>query len=132
MRPKFKRFVAVLVGAVTLATPGTVWAGQYCPTYAQVSSGSTGGSYVGGILIYETMATITTASPTVATTTTVSATGEVGVPGTSAGGTTGTSVTITQPGTIQSVQQPVGYYQMNDGSVYEINCITGDYTQVKA
>jgi hypothetical protein len=132
MRPRFKRIVAALMGAVSLATPGTVWAGEYCPTYAQVASSSTGGSYVGGILMYETTATYETKDPTISTTTTVETTGSVGVPGTSAGGTTVISTTVIEEGETKTIQQPVGYYQMNDGSIYEINCITGAYTQVKA
>jgi len=130
MRPRFKRIVAALMGAVTLATPGTVWAGEYCPTYAQVASSSTGGSYVGGILIYETMGTVQSSTPTTSTTTTVSTSGELGVPGTSAGSTTTVSTTVTQEGETKTLQQPFGYYQMNDGSIYEINCLTGAYTQV--
>jgi hypothetical protein len=78
------------------------------------------------------MGTVESSTPTTSTTTTVSTSGEVGIPGTSAGSTTMISTTVTYEGETKTLQQPFGYYQMNDGSIYEINCLTGAYTQVKA
>lgn len=130
MRPKFKRFVAALVGVATLMSPVTVFAGEYCSTYAQVESGSGGGQFVGGVLMYESLGTYTRSQPTTSVTTTTTANAQVGTSGTHAGNTVTISTTITTPGESLVIQQPVGYYAMNDGSVYEINCITGEETKI--
>jgi hypothetical protein len=133
MRPMMKRIVAALLGAVTIATPATALAeeGKWCSTYAQVESNATGGSYVGGILVYEVMATVTRTTPTVTTTTTTTSNVGAGIPGGPSAGTAQTiTITTSQPGEAISVEEPVGYYAMNDGSVYQINCLTGDAFKV--
>lgn len=134
MRRMIKRIVAALLGAVTIATPSTAMAeeaGKWCSTYAQVESNATGGSYVGGKLIFEVMATVTRTTPTITTSTTTTQNLGVGVPGgPSAGTTQTTTVTTIQTGEAVTAEEPFGYYAMNDGSVYQINCLTGDANQI--
>lgn len=130
MRPNLKRFVAALVGAATLLTPVSAFAGDYCSTYAQVESKASGGQFVGGLLMYETMGTVTRHGDDVTVTTTTSSTAELGIPGSSAGNTVTISTTVNTPGTIVVTQEPIGYYQMNDGSVYQIRCLTGNAEKV--
>jgi hypothetical protein len=128
MQRVLRKFAATMAAAITVAAPATALADDApaCGSYDQVSSSSTGGDYVGGTLLYETMATVTRYEPTVTTTSTTS--GSAGVPG------TGTTVTVTlttsQPGTSTSAEEPVGYYAMNDGSVWTINCVTGEERKV--
>lgn len=136
MRRTFRRIVAALAGAATIATPATAWAdakpGQkFCPTYTQVESNATGGQYVGGILIYETMGTVTRDAGQTNTTVSTTSGMAAGVPNV-ASGTTTTTVTVTTEGESSSItaEEPIGYYRMNDGSVYQINCLTGGGTQI--
>lgn len=128
MHKSMKKVVATLLAAVTFAAPMTAVAEEagQCDRYEQVESNATGGDYVGGILVYETTATVTRSAPT--TTVTTSTSGTVGVPGT--GGTSTVTTTTTQPGSTVSTPEPVGYYAMNDGSIYQINCVTGESTQL--
>lgn len=133
MKRNCTRAVAAMVGLATLMTPITALAdeaGDYCSTYAQVESKATGGDYVGGLLMYETMATVQRQDDEVTVTTTVTTNGQVGVPGSGAGGSTSTTVTTSTQGTVTTAQEPVGYYSMNDGSVYQINCVTGENRKV--
>ena len=130
MRQAFKRFVATLVAAVTIATPGTVWAGDYCATYAQVKSHTTGGDYVGGILSYETMGSVARSEGSTSTTSTYTTTAQVGSQGSGALVTMTTTETRTEPGNTVTTDEPIGYYEMNDGSMYQINCVTGEYKKI--
>lgn len=135
MRKTWRRIVAAVAGAVIIGTPLHAWAevpdvSGYCSTYAQVVSNGNGGTYVGGILFYEAEATVTRTSPSTTSSgsTTNTTTTTVGVPNTAQGGgsTSSTSTTTTtQNGTSTSTQEPVGFYQTNDGTVWEINCLTG-------
>jgi hypothetical protein len=115
---KARRIVAALVGVAMLAAPGSAWAGEYCSTYDQVASHATGGDYVGGILSYETMGSV--ARNDGGTTVSVSISG---------GGVT-TTVTASSPGNITTTQEPIGTYNMNDGTVWQVNCLTGAATKV--
>jgi hypothetical protein len=129
MQRVLKKLVATMLAAVTIAAPATALAEEddgKCRSYEQVNSSSTGGDYVGGILFYETMATVTRSEPTTTTTTTTSVT--AGIPGTGAGGSTTT--TTTQPGATTATQEPVGYYSMNDGSIWTINCVTDEEKKI--
>src|SRR5262245_49559961 len=63
MRKTMKRFVATLLAAITVAAPATARADimdltKYCSSYDQVESNSTGGDYVGGRLVYESMGSV--------------------------------------------------------------------------
>ena len=134
MRREFKRVLAALLGA-TMITPGTALAdkkpGQnFCPTYDQVESDATGGSYVGGILMYETMGEVTRDGDKTTTTTTTTTSAQVGVPGTGATSTVTVTVATTESEPTTTTQAPIGFYKMNDGSTYEINCITGENKKV--
>jgi hypothetical protein len=131
MRKTFKRIVAAMLAAVTIGTPSTMWAGEYCSTGAMVKSHATGGDYIAGILVYETMGTVTRSGPGGSSTTTTSTTGQVGVPGTGASGTITTSQTTVMPTTVVTTQEPIGIYAMNDGSLYEIDCATGQSTKIR-
>ncbi|HKS07834.1 MAG TPA: hypothetical protein VJR92_16140 [Gemmatimonadaceae bacterium] len=117
-------------------TPATAFADakpgqQFCPTYKQVESTATGGQYVGGILLYETMGTVTRIQPSQTTTVSVSSETELGVPQVvSSGATTTVSVATTGPSGSVTTEEPIGFYQMNDGTVYQINCLTGDAHKV--
>jgi hypothetical protein len=130
MHKVMRKLVATMLAAITIAAPATALAddGGYCSSYDQVRSNSTGGDYVGGILFYETMGTVTRYQPT--TTSTTTTTGSAGIPG------TGTSVsgssTTTQQGQTTSTQEPFGYYAMNDGSIWMINCVTGEETRISS
>jgi hypothetical protein len=128
MHKVVKKLVATMVAAVTIAAPATALADEdaKCSSYDQVSSNSTGGDYVGGTLFYETMATVTRSEPTTTSTTTTTVTG--GIPGTGASGSTTT--TTTQPGATTATQEPIGYYAMNDGSIWTINCVTGEEKKI--
>jgi hypothetical protein len=128
MHRVMKKLVATMLAAVAIAAPATALAddGGECASYDQVKSSSTGGDYVGGRLIYESEGSVTRSEPT--TTTTTTTTGSAGVPGT---GTSITSTTTTtQPGTSTTTQEPIGYYAMNDGTIWTINCVTGDEKKV--
>jgi hypothetical protein len=130
MRKTLKRIIATMLAAVTIGTPATAWGGDYCATGTLVKSHATGGDYVAGILIYETMGSVARSESGGSSTSTASATGQLGVPGTGAGGTVTTSQTTTRPTTTVTTEEPIGFYAMNDGSVYEINCVTGEARQV--
>ena len=133
MRKTLKRTVAMVLAAVTLGAPATAWAdaGGYCSTGAMVKSHATGGDYIAGILIYETMGTVARVEPSSSSTTTTSVTSQVGVPGTGAGGTVTTTQTNTNGSITTTTQEPVGFYAMNDGSLYEIDCVTGQATKIR-
>jgi hypothetical protein len=136
MRRTFRRVVGALLGAATLATPATALADgkpgqQFCPTFKQVESDATGGQYVGGILIYETMGSVTRTSDVTTTTVSTTTGTEVGVENVaSAGSTTTVSVSTTEGTATTMADEPIGYYQMNDGSVYQVNCVTGQGEKV--
>ena len=127
MQGKAKRIVAALVGVAMTIAPVSAWAdpsadGQdYCATYAQVASHATGGDYVGGILSYEGMGNVSRSEPS--TTSTVTTTVTIGAPGN--GTSTTITTTTTQPGNVTTTQEPIGTYNMNDGTVWEVNCLTG-------
>jgi hypothetical protein len=116
---KARRIVAALVGAAMLTAPASAWAGDYCSTYHQVASHSTGGDYVGGLLSYETMGSVTRndGGETVAVTL-------------GSGTPVATTITVTSPGDITTTQEPIGTYDMNDGTVWQVNCLTGAATKV--
>jgi hypothetical protein len=123
MHRVMKKLVATMLAAVTIAAPATALADDgKCSTYDQVSSNSTGGDYVGGILVYETTATVSRTEPT--TTTTTTTTVNAGIPGT--GGSSTSTTTTTNTGSTTETQEPVGYYAMNDGSIWQIKCVTGE------
>lgn len=123
MQGKAKRIVAALVGVAMITTPASsAWAGEYCSTYGQVESHATGGDYVGGILAYETMGTVTRSDGSTSTTVTTSSTISIAP---SSGVTTTVTSTTTSGTTTTSTQEPIGVYNMNDGTVWEINCLTG-------
>ena len=134
MRMKFKRIVAALVSVTMVATPVTAWAdkpGQdYCSTYSQVQSNATGGDYVGGLLMYETTGSVRRDGQSTTTTTTESVGGSLGAPGSGGTATYTTTVATTQTGTSVTTSEPIGFYSMNDGSVYEVNCLTGSSQKV--
>jgi hypothetical protein len=131
MRTTFRKIVATALAA-TIATPVAAWAeeGPNCSRFEQVESDATGGDWVGGLLMYETTGSVSRSDNGTTTTTTTTTTTQVGVPGTNSGG----SVTVThqsnQPSTTITTQEPFGYYAMNDGSVYQINCVTGESRQL--
>lgn len=129
MRMMWKRATAALV-AVSLATPVSVWGDEagYCPDYKQVASNATGGDWVAGRLMYETMGSITREEEKVTTTTTTTSGAGVNGGVVSASGSTSTTVTVHSSSETTTAQEPLGYYAMNDGSVYQINCITGKAT----
>ena len=128
MHKVMKKLVATVLAAVTIAAPATALAedSSNCSSYDQVHSGSTGGDFVGGILFYESMSTVTRHEATVTTTTTT--TGTAGIPGT--GTSVSTTTTTTQQGGSVASQEPIGYYAMNDGSIWTINCVTGEERRV--
>jgi hypothetical protein len=82
--------------------------------------------------MYETTAQIGRSEPTTSITVSSTTSSSLGVPGSSVGTTTTISTTTTQQGGVVTAEEPVGYYTMNDGSVYQINCITGEAIQVKS
>jgi hypothetical protein len=124
MQGKAKRIIAALVGVAMVTAPVSAWAGEYCSTYHQVASHNTGGDWVGGILAYESWASVTRSD--VSTTNTVTTT--IGLAG-GLGSTTVTSTT-TQSGNSTTTQEPIGIYNMNDGTVWEVNCLTGASRQI--
>jgi hypothetical protein len=128
MHRVMKKLVATMLAAVTVAAPATALAEDSgeCSSYDQVHSNSTGGDYVGGTLIYETTATVarTESSITTTSTTTVSA----GIPGT--GASTTVTTTKSDGSTTTTTQEPVGYYAMNDGSIWRINCLTDEEKKI--
>lgn len=129
MHKVMKKLVATLLAAITVAAPATAIADSgYCSSYDQVHSNSTGGDYVGGTLFYESMTTVTRSDATV--TTTVSSTATGGIPGTGASVTQTT--TTTTEGQSRASQEPVGYYAMNDGSIWTINCVTGEERRISS
>lgn len=135
MHRNVKRIIAAFVGGAMLATPAGAWAekpGQdFCSTYDQVSSNATGGSYVGGILIYETTGSVQRSPGATTTTTTTSTTTTVSINGSGGSATTTVTTANTVPnGPTVTTDEPVGFYRMNDGSTYEINCLTGENRQV--
>jgi hypothetical protein len=133
MRQVLRKLVATLVAAVTIATPARALAdeaGKYCTTFEQVESNATGGDYVGGLLIYETMGTVARSSEGTTTTTTISASGTAGIPGSGVTTSGSTSTTTVAPMSTVTTEEPIGYYKMNDGSIYQINCLTGESTQL--
>jgi hypothetical protein len=129
MHKVLKKLVATMVAAATIAAPATALAeeeGPKCSSYDQVSSNSTGGDYVGGTLIYETTATVSRTETTITTSSTTSA--SAGIPGT--GTSTSVTTTRTEAGTTTTAPEPVGYYAMNDGSIWRINCLTNEETKI--
>jgi hypothetical protein len=134
MRKTCKRLVAAILAATTIAAPAKAWAdpdvAPSCSTYDQVESNSTGGDYVGGILIYETEGTVSRSEPAKTTTATTTTSTQVGVPGSGVTGTVTVTTSTTQPGTVTTTKEPIGYYAMNDGTVYQINCLTGEFKKV--
>jgi hypothetical protein len=122
-----KKLVATMLAAATIGAPATALAdaGQ-CSSYDQVSSNATGGDYVGGRLFYESEGEVTRSNPTTTTTTTTS--GSAGIPGT--GATVTSTTTTTQSGSSTTTQEPIGYYAMNDGTIWTINCVTGEERKV--
>jgi hypothetical protein len=137
MKTRRKRAVAALLAATTLVSPLRVWAEDYeyfmeedssglCSRYAQVKSNATGGDYVGGTLKYETLMTTTTKDPSTTVTTSTTTGIQIGIPGDNLTTTTTVTVTTVTDGATKSYSHPVGYYTMNDGSTYLIDCITGD------
>ena len=115
---KAKRIVAALVGVAMVTAPVSAWAGEYCSTYDQVASHATGGDWVGGILSYETMGNVTRNDGGSSVSVSVS------------GGGVTTTVTATQPGNITTTQEPIGTYNMNDGTVWQVNCLSGAATKI--
>ena len=136
MRRRFKRVVAALIGGAMLVTPATALAdakpGQkFCPTYKQIESTATGGSYIAGILLYETMGKVSRTADRQTTTVSTTTSGELGVPKVVSTETSTTVAVTTEEGSITTTaDEPIGYYQMNDGSVYQVNCVTGQAEQV--
>ena len=136
MRRSFKRVVAALIGGAMLVTPATALAdakpGQkFCPTYKQIESTATGGSYIAGILLYETMGSVERTNEQRSTTVSTTTSGELGVPRVASTETSTTVAVTTEEATITTTaDEPIGYYQMNDGSVYQVNCITNKSEQV--
>ena len=132
MRKTFKRIVAAMLAAMTIGAPVTARAdaGDWCSTGTMLKSNATGGDYIAGILVYETMGTVSRSGPAVTSTTTTTSTGQVGVPGTGAGGSVSTTTTTTTPGTVTTIQEPIGLYAMNDGSLYQIDCATGESNKI--
>jgi len=131
MHRTFKRIVAVLLAAASIATPTRAWASGPCSTYGQVASHATGGDWVGGLLVYQSVGTVTRHADGSSTSSSSTSGGSVDIPeiGGASGSSTSTTV-MTQTGTTTTTQEPVGIYAMNDGSMYEINCITGESTRV--
>ncbi|HYV97379.1 MAG TPA: hypothetical protein VE967_08010 [Gemmatimonadaceae bacterium] len=136
MRSILKRLVATVMAAVVFASPVKAWADMdpsasaACSTYRQVESNATGGDYVGGILFYETEGTVSRTQPSTTTTSTTSSTATLGAGGSGASTTVTTTTTTTQPGNTTTTKEPIGFYAMNDGSIYEINCVTGESKKV--
>jgi hypothetical protein len=129
MRGTMKKFIATMLAAIVVAAPAKAWAYDYspkCDSYDQVASNATGGDWVGGLLMFEAMATVVRPGETTTTTTSTTTTGSIGASGTSAGVSTTVTTTTTTTTSSTTTQEPVGYYAMNDGSVYMINCITGE------
>ena len=126
MRKTFKRFVATMLAAAIVGAPASAWAGDYCPTGKLVESHATGGDYIAGLLIYETMGTVSRQSSIETTTTTVTTSMQVGVPGTGATTTVTETQTVMAETSTNQTPEPLGFYAMNDGSMYEINCVTGE------
>ena len=94
------------------------------------ASNATGGDYIAGILIYETMGAVERNKGGQSTTITTSSGSELGAPPAVIGTTTTVSITSTDPSTVVTADEPVGYYKMNDGSVYQINCVSGETQQI--
>ena len=120
-----KRFVAVLCGIATLVGPTTALAEGFCTTYLQVQSTTTGGEYIAGLLTGETTREVVTVR-TLNTTVGSEINGGGVVVKASTSGTVGTVDTVTTTETFD-----VGYYKMNDGSVWEVNCDRGDTRRVR-
>jgi hypothetical protein len=130
MHRVMKKLVATMLAAVTIAAPAAALAEDAgeCTHYDQVHSNSTGGDYVGGTLFYETTASVARSDATITTTSTTSVT--VGVPGT--GASTSVTTTRTETGSTTTAQEPLGYYAMNDGSVWTINCASGEEKKISS
>ena len=134
MRKTLRRIVAA-VAAAMIAAPAQAQsrasADEYCTTYKQVASHATGGDWVGGTLVYETTGTVSRSGPTNTTTVTSSTTISAGLP-VGASGSVSTTVTTTmaQDGSTFTTQEPIGIYAMNDGSMYEIDCVTGESRRI--
>jgi hypothetical protein len=125
----FKRSVAALVGVAMVATPSRLWADDRntspCPTFYQVASHATGGDWIAGILTYVDWGSVARSDNTTSTTTTTSTTGSLGVVAVASESmTTSVTVTTTQTGSTTTTQEPIGFYNMNDGSTWQINCIS--------
>jgi hypothetical protein len=130
MRRTLKRIVATMLAAAVVGAPVSASAGDYCATGTLVRSHATGGDYIAGLLIYETMGSVEREHPGPTTTTTVTSSTEVGVGGTGITTTVSTTRTLTAETTVIGTEEPIGYYAMNDGSVYQINCLTGESYKV--
>jgi hypothetical protein len=117
-----KKFVAILCGIATLVGPSTALAEGtgFCTTYMQVRSGSTGGEYVGGLLKGQIERETVTERYLNSTVESEINGGGVVVKASSGGSiSSGDKMTITET-------FDIGFYQMNDGSVWEVNCDNGD------
>lgn len=132
MRRRFRRCVAALVGAVMVATPGRVWAQSsfQCPTFKMVASHSTGGDWIAGLLMYQTDGSVTRTEATTSTTTTTSSNESVNSPIAAASVGASTTVTTTNTGGTVTTKEPFGYYAMNDGTTWQINCLNGEGRQI--
>jgi hypothetical protein len=80
--------------------------------------------------MYETMAEVTREGRRTTTATGTTTGGQIGVPGTGGNASITVTVTISESEPTISAQEPVGYYKMNDGSVYQINCLTGETNKI--
>jgi hypothetical protein len=122
-----KKFVAILCGIATLVGPTTALAEGtgFCTTYMQVRSNGTGGEYVGGLLKGETERT-ETREYYINTTVESEVNGGGVVVTASTSGSVGSGEKITRSETFD-----IGYYEMNDGSLWEVNCDTGAKARVR-
>jgi hypothetical protein len=124
MRNNVKRVVAAVCGLVTVLGPAVAVAAVPCPTYFQVTSGATGGEFVGGLLFSESERDLSrTYGEKSITTATLSAETEVKYPvGSVSGGGTATTTTEKSDFTTVTGSYNVGVYKMNDGSTWLVNC----------
>lgn len=129
MHKTMKRFVAALTGLAMAVAPVTAWADEAagCPLYVQVQSNATGGEFVAGLLV-DTATRETTTTTTTFFSGSAEVTGTVTVTSNNANGSLGTSYTRTVV-TVSNETNNIGYYKMNDGSSWEVNCTTGDATK---
>lgn len=127
-----KRVTAMVVLA-SMLTAVPAWAEGACGSLLWIKSDATGGDWIAGLPDSTIDRTITTTTSTSGSGT-VSGSGTISTAyptGTSGSGTVSGSSTSGSTSSLATVEvHQVTYYQMNDGSRYELDCQTGAFKRV--